>query len=143
VAAHDGEPDHVARRSPLTILAYLVTQGSRLRLRLHTIVGNHVILAVEENGPYVLLAHLAHGSVRVRPGDLVSPRQPVAACGNSGNTTQPHVHVQVMDSLDLLTARGLPVAFRDYLVWPRGADQPGRLSQGIPGPRDRVEPILA
>src|SRR5215218_2659766 len=31
VAAHDGEPDHLARRSPLLILGYLLTQGSRLR----------------------------------------------------------------------------------------------------------------
>jgi hypothetical protein len=143
VAAHDGEPDHVARRSPLTILAYLVTQGSRLRRGLDKILGNHLILAVGEDGPYVVLAHLRQGSQRVQLGDPISTGQVVAACGNSGNTTQPHVHVQVMDSLDLLTARGLPIAFRDYLVWPRGTDQPRRVNRGIPGHRDRVEPILA
>ncbi len=33
------------------------------------------------------------------------------------------------------------MAFRDYLAWPRGADEPQQVSQGIPGHRDRVEPV--
>jgi murein DD-endopeptidase MepM/ murein hydrolase activator NlpD len=89
----------------------------------------------------VVLAHLRDESVQVRPGEEVTSGQPVAACGNSGNTTQLHVHVQVMDSPDLLAARGLPMAFRDYLAWPRGATEPQQVSQGIPGYRDRVEPV--
>jgi len=142
VAVHDGEPDHVARRSALTI-PYLATQGRRLRRGLDAVAGNHLILMLGEDGPYVALVHLQQGSQRVQLGDRVSMGQPVAACGNSGNSTQPHVHVQVMDSLDLLTARGLPMVFRDYLAWPRGAAAPQRVSQGIPRDRDRVQPVLA
>ena len=33
------------------------------------------------------------------------------------------------------------MAFRDYLAWPRGADEPQQVSQGTPGHRDRVEPV--
>ena len=33
-------------------------------------------------------------------------------CGNSGNSTEPHVHVQACDSMDWERARGLPLAFR-------------------------------
>ena len=139
VAAHDGQPDHLARRSPLTLLAYLVTQGSRLRSGLNAIVGNHVILALNEEGPFVVLAHLREGSVQVDIGDKVSMRQPIATCGNSGNSTQPHVHVQVMDSTDQFAARGLPMAFRDYVAWPRGGTE-RHVSQGIPGHRERVAP---
>lgn len=139
VAVHDGEADHAARRSPLTLTAYLLTQGSRLRRGLDAVVGNHVIVALEEDGPFVALAHLRRGSPLVRPGERVTAGQPVAACGNSGNSTQPHVHVQVMDSLDLLAARGLPMFFRDFLAWPRGAAQPSSVDQGVPGERDRVE----
>jgi murein DD-endopeptidase MepM/ murein hydrolase activator NlpD len=36
----------------------------------------------------------------------------LGACGNSGNSTQPHIHVQVTDSVDWPTARGLPMLFR-------------------------------
>ncbi|HEX5995516.1 MAG TPA: M23 family metallopeptidase [Jiangellales bacterium] len=141
VAAHDGEPDHAARRSPLTVVPYLLTQGSRLRRGLGAVAGNYLIQSVGQDGPFVLLAHLREGSQRVRPGDRVIRGQPIATCGNSGNSTQPHVHIQVMDSLDLLATRGLPMAFRDYLVWPRGASQPHQVGQGVPGYRERVEPV--
>jgi len=141
VAAHDGEPDHLARRSPLLILGYLLTQGSRLRRGLGAVVGNHVILALNAHGPYVALGHLRAGSLLVRPGDPVAVGQPVAACGNSGNTTQPHVHVQVMDSVDLLAARGLPLAFAGYLALPKGAKRPHRVTDGVPKQLERVEPL--
>jgi hypothetical protein len=36
----------------------------------------------------------------------------VGECGNSGNSTQPHVHVQVTDSVDWASARGIPMVFR-------------------------------
>jgi hypothetical protein len=140
VALHDGEADHAARRSPLTLIPYLLTQGARLRRGLGAVAGNHLILALDEGGPFVVLAHLRKGSALVRPGDQVSTGQPVGACGNSGNSTQPHVHVHVMDSADPLAARGLPTAFRDYLAWPPGASEPHRVSQGVPGHRHRVQP---
>lgn len=140
VEAHDGEEDHVARRSPLTGIGYLLTQGSRLRRGRGAVVGNHVILALKEHGAFVALAHLRKGSLQVERGDEVSTGQPIAACGNSGNSTQPHVHVQVMNSTDLLAARGLPMAFRDYVAWSRDANERRHVSQGIPGQRERVEP---
>lgn len=140
VAVHDGEPDHSARRSPLAVLPYALTQGSRLRRGFNAVGGNHLILDLGEAGSYVLLAHLRAGSIGVRPGDQVKTGQPVAACGNSGNTTQPHLHLQVMDSADLLNARGLPIAFRDYLAWSRGASGPREVTTGVPGHRERVAP---
>lgn len=140
VAAHDGEPDHTARRSPLTVLPYLLTQGSRLRRGLDALVGNHLILALADSGPYILLAHLRRGSVQVDVGDLVQTGQTIGACGNSGNSTQPHLHVQVMDTLDLLRTRGLPMEYRDYLEWPRGAKASRHVDQGVPGHRARVQP---
>jgi hypothetical protein len=136
VAVHDGEPDLTARRSPVVVLPYLLTQGSRLRRGFSALVGNHVILKLDEPGTYMLLAHLREGSVRVRPGERVSIGKPVGMCGNSGNSTQPHLHLQVMDRVDLIHARGLPVAFRDYVAW--SADGPRRVEVGIPGHRERI-----
>jgi hypothetical protein len=114
VGVHDGEPDHAARRALLPLLSYLLSQGARLRRGLDQLVGNHVIIALGRGGPFVLLAHLQRGSLRVRPGDHVTAGQPLALCGNSGNSTQPHLHIQVMDAVDLLSARGLPMEFRSY-----------------------------
>jgi murein DD-endopeptidase MepM/ murein hydrolase activator NlpD len=106
------------------------------------IVGNHVILELG-GGEFVLLAHLRAGSLRVRPGDRVGTGQPVGECGNSGNSTEPHLHLQVMDSADLLKARGLPVAFRDYAVRSGGVPGVGVPGVGVPGQHEMVGPAAA
>jgi len=112
VAAHDGEPDHEARRSQPALLAYALTQAGRVRGGPNAIAGNHVVIAAAPGGPFVLLAHLRRGSVSVGPGAVVSAGDVVGTCGNSGNSTEPHVHVQATDSTEWATARGLPIAFR-------------------------------
>ena len=140
VAARSGEPDLLARRSPLAALPYLLTQGRRLREGLAAILGNHVLIELA-GGEFVLLAHLRAGSLQVRASDPVEPGQPVGGCGNSGNSTQPHLHLQVMDSADLLSARGLPVAFRDYVV---GSGGPARVTAvGVPRQHEMVGPAPA
>lgn len=112
--AHDGEPDVRVRRSLPAYLGFARTLQTRVRRGLPGLAGNCVVIAVEPGGPFVLVAHLRNGSVRVRAGDAVTAGQPIGACGNSGNTTQPHVHLQVSDSLDWPTARGLPFVFTAY-----------------------------
>jgi murein DD-endopeptidase MepM/ murein hydrolase activator NlpD len=79
---------------------------------MNALAGNHVVVALSPGGPYVAVVHLRHGSVQVRVGDQVRSGTQLAECGNSGNSTEPHVHVQVTDSFDWATAHGLPLAFR-------------------------------
>ena len=141
VAVHDGEPDHRARRSPLTLVPYMLTQAGRLRQGLGTVAGNHVILSLGSSGPYVGLVHLRRGSLLVRPCDEVTAGRPIARCGNSGNSTQPHVHVQVMDSAELLRARGLPMAFSRYRTARRRGGQTQDVALGMPRDGDIVEPL--
>ena len=112
VLTHDGEDDHDARRSPVTLVPYGLGQGRRVRSGVPAVAGNHVVIAAGAHGPYVLLAHLRRGTVGVRPGQAVRAGDPVGGCGNSGNSTEPHVHVQVCDSTEWHVARGLPLAFR-------------------------------
>jgi hypothetical protein len=143
IAVHDGEPDHPARRSPLTLVPYLLTQAGRLRQGLGAVAGNYVILALGASGPYVGLVHLRRASLLVRPGDDVTAGRPVARCGNSGNSTQPHVHVQVMDSSDLVRARGLPMAFSDYRSVRRHGGWTEDVALGMPRDGEIVEPLPA
>ena len=56
--------------------------------------GNHVLIGIG-GGDCVLLAHLRQGSVLVLPGQQVMPGVPVARLGNSGRSTQPHLHLHV------------------------------------------------
>lgn len=138
-AVHDGEPDHQARRSPPGLLSYMLGQGGRLRQGLTAIAGNHVLLRDTTTGLVVTLVHLRRGSVRVSPGDRLRPGDEIGACGNSGNSTQPHVHLQVTDTADLETARGVPVLYRDYREWPASGAGPVDVDAGVPAEGSVVE----
>ncbi len=141
VALHDGEPDHDARRSPLTLLPYLLGQRERLREGIAAIAGNHVIIRIDERPGFVALVHLQLNSFRVGVGDRLTVGQRVAACGNSGNSTQPHVHLQVMDSEDLAIARGIPLEFRRFSEQENRRRPVRAWSAGIPGNGAVVEPL--
>jgi hypothetical protein len=137
VAVHDGEPDHVARRSQFSLVPYALGQARRVREGLPSIAGNHVTVSLGPSGPWVWLAHLRQGTIRVRPGDEVSTGDWLGDCGNSGNSTEPHVHVQVMDSLDPRNARGRPIAFRSYRLVRSGRV----VTEGMPGESEIIEPV--
>jgi murein DD-endopeptidase MepM/ murein hydrolase activator NlpD len=57
------------------------------------LAGNHVVL--DCLGAKVVLAHLGEGSVSVSPGQLVSTQTRLGQVGNSGNTSEPHLHLHV------------------------------------------------
>ena len=141
VQVHDGELDHVGRRSQLSLVPYALGQPARLRQGVAAIAGNHLIIALRHSGAYVALVHLRSGSIRVVVGEKVTAGQLVADCGNSGNSTQPHLHVQVMDSLDLSAARGVPMAFRRFREWPRGVKHFQIRESDLPGEGAVVEPL--
>lgn len=110
---HDRERDHWSRNSWPAMLYVLVEGSLRELLGPGRILGNHVVLDLG-GGRYTALAHLRRGSVRVRKGQRVAAGEQVAACGNSGNSTEPHVHFQVMDHPSVLFAAGLPFSLTRY-----------------------------
>ena len=140
-AVHDGETDHEARRSQLALVPYALTQRARLSRGVNAVAGNHVIIALRESGTFLALVHLRAGSLSVAAGDRVVTGQPIAACGNSGNSTQPHLHVQVMDSPDLSVAQGVPLAFRSFREWPRGSQPARHRDSAVPEEGAVVEPV--
>ncbi|GAA3287441.1 hypothetical protein GCM10017708_04710 [Arthrobacter citreus] len=113
VTVHDGEADHDARRSQLALIPYMLGQPARLRQGAGAIAGNYILIQMP-GGAVVGVMHLQASSIRVRTGQHVREGEHIAACGNSGNSTQPHVHVQAMDGIDPWTARGLPLSFRSF-----------------------------
>lgn len=137
---HDGEVDHDARRSPFTQFGYALSQRARMRQGVEAIAGNHVVIALPD-GSVVALVHLRTGSLAVGVGDAVVAGQPLAGCGNTGNSTQPHVHLQVMDRTDLATARGVPIVFDRYREWPPGSRHPRLVERGLPVEGAVIEPV--
>jgi murein DD-endopeptidase MepM/ murein hydrolase activator NlpD len=86
---------------------------------------NHVVIDIGA-GRYVLMAHLMQGSVTVQVGDRVRRGQPLAAVGNNGHSSEPHLHLQVQDSPAGIDAeRTYPVVFGNVNItrggaWPWG-----------------------
>lgn len=78
--------------------------------------GNHVVID-HGNGEYSLLAHLRQGSVSVKTGERVAAGQPIGQCGNSGQSTLPHLHYHLQTTPHFGDGgAGLPATFRDLTV---------------------------
>lgn len=95
IAAIDGLPD------------MQVPQTDRLHM-----AGNHVLLRC--NGADVLLGHFKPGSLKVRTGDTVAVGQAVGAVGNSGNTSEPHLHIHAQQrgtTAEPFSGNPLPMRF--------------------------------
>ena len=80
-------------------------------MRPEVALGNFVLLDFG-NHEYGVLAHLRRGTVAVKPGQTVRTGDPLGKCGNSGNSSEPHLHFHVQDTPRLLAdAHGLPAPF--------------------------------
>jgi hypothetical protein len=75
--------------------------------------GNHVMLDLG-NGEYALLAHLRQGSAAVEAGQQVAAGDELGRCGNSGNTSEPHLHFHLQDAPKFGEGNGLPAFFEHY-----------------------------
>src|SRR4029453_12617302 len=82
--------------------------------RLPSLLGNHVIM--RRGDLIAAFAHLVPGSVAVAPGQGVRNGELLGRVGHTGNSTAPHLHFQLMDSLDPMHASGVPCAFHPYDV---------------------------
>ncbi len=76
--------------------------------------GNFIVID-HLNGEFSLYAHLIPGSLRVHTGDPVAMGQTVASCGNTGFSTMPHLHYQIMDNATQSQAKGIPIHHMPYL----------------------------
>ncbi len=75
--------------------------------------GNHVVIRCSDSpGVYVGLAHLMQGSIVVQPGQTVKSGERIACVGNSGNTTEPHLHIHAKrggNAESMLDGEGVPM----------------------------------
>ncbi|MFG2194898.1 M23 family metallopeptidase [Streptomyces sp. NPDC048639] len=101
----------LSRNSWLALIPFFIEGAFRDLSGPGALVGNHVILDLG-GGTYALYAHLQRGSATVREGQKVSEGQEIARVGNSGNSTEPHLHFQLMDDADPHVANGVPFSWR-------------------------------
>lgn len=104
VATKDGIPQNVpgatSRAVPIT---------------LETVGGNHVVIDLGP-GRYAFYAHLQPGSLRVKVGDRVKRGQVIGLVGNSGNSTEPHLHFHVGDGISPLGSEGIPYEIGSFEI---------------------------
>ena len=139
IVASDGvaerERIHVIRELALVAWNALTFRPTPGHLR--KVVGNHVILRHDD--VYSAYAHMTTGSVAVHVGQTVRAGDVLGRVGHTGNSTAPHLHFQLMDGPDPLTARGVPCAFRAYEV--EREDGWHLVERGVPLATDRIRSI--
>lgn len=82
------------------------------KINLHKYTGNYVIIKFDE--VYAFFAHICPNSICVKEGQIIKKGDLIGFVGHTGNSTAPHLHFHLMDSLDLLTAKGIPCIFNKY-----------------------------
>ncbi|MCF7863334.1 MAG: peptidoglycan DD-metalloendopeptidase family protein [Kiritimatiellales bacterium] len=82
-------------------------------------LGNMVVIQHATN-EFSVLGHLMQGSLAVKVGDQVAARQQIGRCGNSGDTTQPRIHMHMQDTPVVQTGSGYRMVFDRLLVWHEG-----------------------
>lgn len=84
------------------------------------IAGNHIVIQLNGSEIYIGLAHLMQASLTVKPGEHVSPGQPLGRVGNSGNTSEPHLHIHAKrggNPKSMGDGAGVPMRFhRRWLI---------------------------
>ncbi|MGH7781915.1 MAG: M23 family metallopeptidase [Candidatus Binataceae bacterium] len=103
VSTLDGIPENVPNSPTMAVT-----------ITLANIAGNSVIEDLGD-GRYALYAHMIPGTVRVKPGDRVKDGQVLGLLGNSGNSTEPHLHFQISDSPEALGGEGLPFLLNKFI----------------------------
>jgi hypothetical protein len=100
-------------------------------------LGNAVFIQ-HRQGEVSVLAHFKQGSIRVKAGDQVKAGQVLGLCGNSGNSSEPHLHYHLQNTPIIQDAAGIKCFFDNIVVIQNGKSTPQGHYSPVKG--DIVEP---
>ncbi len=81
----------------------------------YSALGNAVLIKHREHEISVL-AHFKQGSIKVKVGDRVKGGQVVGLCGNSGNSSEPHLHYHLQNTPIIQDGTGIKVFFENVIL---------------------------
>ncbi|MER8026783.1 M23 family metallopeptidase [Glutamicibacter protophormiae] len=111
--------DHRCRNSWIALPYLVVESFIRGLLGSGLIFGNLVVIQMDSGG-YQAFAHLKKSSICVTTGQRVVVGDKIAEVGNSGNSSEPHLHFQLMSRRKPAFSVGLPLAFKGGEIPKRG-----------------------
>ena len=106
VLIQDGIPENVPNSNKLAV-----------PMTEKTLPGNYVILDLGNN-TFAGYGHLIPGSIKVKVGDRVTRGQVIAKLGNSGNSSEAHLHIQITDKPIFLQSNAKPYGYERFKVIP-------------------------
>ena len=72
--------------------------------------GNSVIIKTQNN-EFLVFAHFKQHSILVKQGQMIKQGQLLGLCGNSGNSSEPHLHFHIQNIEDMNSATGVKCYF--------------------------------
>jgi hypothetical protein len=91
--------------------------------------GNHVVVDIGYS-LYALYAHMRPGTIKVKKGEIVKAGDVLGHIGNTGNSTEPHLHEHIDNQPSFLAGQGVPYEFDYY--------EASGANNLINGPHDRM-----
>jgi hypothetical protein len=88
----------------------------------YSALGNAVFIQHSEY-EVSILAHLKLGSVKVKVGDKVERGQLIGLCGNSGNSSEPHLHYHLQNTSIIQDGTGIKCYFQEVMLLENGKKQ--------------------
>lgn len=79
------------------------------------VLGNSITLKTS-NDEYIVYAHFEKGTITVKEGDTVQKGHFLGNCGNSGNSSEPHLHIHLQDEKEMTNATGARLFFEELVV---------------------------
>nr|WP_321221598.1 peptidoglycan DD-metalloendopeptidase family protein [uncultured Psychroserpens sp.] len=79
------------------------------------LTGNTIVLQTEDE-EYLLFAHLKENSIVVKEGQMLKQGDVMGQCGNSGNTTEAHLHLSLQNAVDMNISTGGKIYFDHIMV---------------------------
>lgn len=77
--------------------------------------GNMTILKTAQN-EYLVFCHFKHQSLKVKEGQQIKQGQLLGLCGNTGNSSEAHLHFHIQNTEDMHNATGIKCYFNKLVV---------------------------
>jgi hypothetical protein len=79
-------------------------------------VGGNMVIIKTSNNEFVVFCHFKNSSILVKNGQQIKQGQLLGQCGNSGRSSEPHLHFHLQNGIDMNTATGIKCYFEKLHV---------------------------